>query len=334
MRGSPPSPRAWATRRRRRCFRRRAPAGADRDLRHLRRGGHRCGPQRPHLCGVSRGGGDARVHRRAPRGGRWRGGHRGIPPRLSQFDGKLHGEPARPRGHSRPPARRAWSGRARAAARQFPALGRRVRGRVSRSRRRPSGHAGRGGEVLASRRRRASRVLRDARARGRDFALARRQHATERGRRVAAGRGVGRVDAEGEQGLSCARPCGATRSSRSFHQECRGPPRSVVRQRADQGRIRLRRRGWQLRESVRARVGLRALAPRHRRGQRQAWAVGTRRGWDGRDHAGDGERMRRAWGDDSHGRAGRARSRRRRPRHRCRASTAARRSRQRASSPT
>ena len=57
---------------------------------------------------------------------------------------------------------------------------------------------------------------------------------------------------------------------------------------ADQGGVRLRRRGRQFREPLHARLGLRAAAPRLRRGERQARPVGprARRAW---------ARSRRRW---------------------------------------
>ncbi len=61
-----------------------------------------------------------------------------------------------------------------------------------------------------------------------------------------------------------------------------------------------------LREPVRAGVGVRAAAPRLRRGQRQAGAVGPCAGRHGRDHRSDGEGMRRARRRAAHRRGCRA----------------------------
>ncbi len=57
----------------------------------------------------------------------------------------------------------------------------------------------------------------------------------------------------------------------------------------DQGRVRLRRRRRQLRESLRGRLRLCAAAPRVRRGQRQEGRLGPCDRRHGRDHPGDGQ---------------------------------------------
>ncbi len=59
------------------------------------------------------------------------------------------------------------------------------------------------------------------------------------------------------------------------------------------------------REPVHAGLGLRAAAPRVRRGQRPARPVGPRDRRDGRDHAGDGKGVRGARRDAARRRAGR-----------------------------
>ena len=61
------------------------------------------------------------MRRGAPRHRRRRRGDRGIPPGLSQLHRELHGQPARSGGDPRPQPREAWTRRARARARQFPA---------------------------------------------------------------------------------------------------------------------------------------------------------------------------------------------------------------------
>ena len=92
----------------------------------------------------------------------------------------------------------------------------------------------------------------------------------------------------------------------------------------DQGGVRLRRRRRQLREPLHARLGVRAAASRVRRGERRARPVGPRARRDGRDHAGDGGRMRGARRHAAHRRRGRARDRRRAARPRASSSRAAR----------
>ena len=78
--------------------------------------------------------------------------------------------------------------------------------------------------------------------------------------------------------------------------------RRLVRERPDQGGVRLRRRRRQLRQPLHARLRLRAAAPRVRRGERQEGRLGPRHRRHGRDHPGDGQ--------------GRGRARRRDPRRR------------------
>ena len=86
---------------------------------------------------------------------------------------------------------------------------------------------------------------------------------------------------------SRARP--AARAARSLHEFGRRLSRSLVRERADQGRVRLRRDRRQLCEPVFAGLGLCAAASLLRRGERQEGRVGPRHRRHGRDHAGDGE---------------------------------------------
>ena len=68
-------------------------------------------------CYLARGGLKVKVLERRPRGRR-RGGHRGVPSRLSQLGRRLHGEPAAGEGDPRPAARRARPAHRRAAARR------------------------------------------------------------------------------------------------------------------------------------------------------------------------------------------------------------------------
>ena len=96
----------------------------------------------------------------------------------------------------------------------------------------------------------------------------------------------------------------------------------MLRERSDQGAVRLRRHRRQLREPLHAGLGLCAAAPCLRRGERQEGRLGPRHRRHGRDHAGDGEggarpwrrdrdRRRRARGDRRDGPRGRRRPRRR-----------------------
>ena len=67
----------------------------------------------------------------------------------------------------------------------------------------------------------------------------------------------------------------------------------VLRERPDQGGLRLRRHRRQLRQSLLTGLRLRAAAPRVRRGERQARRLGPRDRRHGRHHAGDGARRER-----------------------------------------
>ena len=86
----------------------------------------------------------------------------------------------------------------------------------------------------------------------------------------------------------------AARSARSVHEFGRRLSRRLVRERADQGRLRLRRHRRQLCEPLCAGLGLCAAASRVRRSERQEGRVGPRHRRHGRDHAGDGEVRRGA----------------------------------------
>ena len=68
--------------------------------------------------------------------------------------------------------------------------------------------------------------------------------------------------------------------------------RRLVRDRSGQGAVRLRRHRRQLRQPLRAGLGLCAAAPRLRRGERQEGRLGPRHRRHGRDHAGDGAARR------------------------------------------
>ena len=134
---------------RRRDGRRRFLIRDDRARPPLRRRHRRRRPQRARLRGVPRGGGASRLRARAPRHPRRRGGHRGVPSRLSQLDGELHRQPAQPEDHPRPAARRARPRHRPARAVELPAAAGRDGRRLPRGRRRPRRDAGGGREVLA-----------------------------------------------------------------------------------------------------------------------------------------------------------------------------------------
>ena len=218
-----------------------------------------------------------------------RGGHRGIPSRLPQFDRELHGEPAQSEGHPRSEARRARARDRRAAVRQFPAAAGR---RLSQGRRRPRGDAGRGRALLAPRR--ATRCPRTTRCSIASPTCCASCCSRRRPTSAAASRCAARCAGRSAKRFRALDLAGAARRARPLHQERGRRARPLVRIRADQGGVRLRRRRRQLREPVHAGLRVRAAASRVRRGQRQARPVGPRDRRHGRDHAGDGERMRGA----------------------------------------
>ena len=150
-------------------------------------------------------------------------------------------------------------------------------------------HAG-SGEVLRARRGAARRLSGAARSRCRRAARARARNAAERGRgpSVRGDRGADQVRPH-RQPAAPPRPRPAARAARPLHQFGRQLSRRLVRERSDQGGVRLGRRRRQLREPVHAGLGLRAAASLLRRGERQEGRVGPRDRRHGRDHAGDGE---------------------------------------------
>ncbi len=79
-----------------------------------------------------------------------------------------------------------------------------------------------------------------------------------------------------------------------FAQSAGGLSRRLVRERADQGGLRFRRRGRQLREPLYARFRLRPAASRAGRSERQERRLGTRHRRHGLHHAGNGEGVHRS----------------------------------------
>ena len=88
----------------------------------------------------------------------------------------------------------------------------------------------------------------------------------------------------------------------------RRPARRLVRDRRDQGRDRLHRRGRRLGRAAHARHRLQPAPSRARRAERRAGRVGPREGRDGRHQPGAGTQRRGARSHDPHGRARCARS--------------------------
>ena len=108
--------------------------------------------------------------------------------------------------------------------------------------------------------------------------------------------------AGGRRCPNCCAPAGSARrlhkldpgaapgTARSVHDLRGRVSRPLVRERADQGGVRLRRHRRQLRQPVHAGQRLRAAASRVRRGQRRQGRLGPRDRRHGRDHPGDGAR--------------------------------------------
>ena len=96
----------------------------------------------------------------------------------------------------------------------------------------------------------------------------------------------------------------------------RGLSRQLVRERPDQGHLRLRRCRRQLREPLQSRLRLCTAAPRIWRGEWQARRLGARHRRHGGDHPGDGQGCGRARRGDPRGHRRARGARRRRPRRR------------------
>ena len=227
---------------------------------------------------------------RAPRRGRRRGGDRGIPSRLPQLGGQLHGLPAEPQGH-----RATWTCRRTACASssgrlvQLPADRRTARYLASAA----GAHAGRGRQVLE----RATPSGSDAYyASGWRIADVLRELVLETPPNVVEGGWC-----RGAAGSCCGRRASARslrRLDMTMRRDLLRPVRDIgrrlsgwlVRERADQGGVRLRRHRRQLRQPLHAGHGLRAAAPCVRRGERQEGRLGPRDRRHGRDHPGHGAR--------------------------------------------
>ncbi len=80
----------------------------------------------------------------------------------------------------------------------------------------------------------------------------------------------------------------------------RRPARRLVRERRDQGRLRVHRRGRRLGRAAHARHRLQPAPPRARRAERRERAVGAREGRDGRHLTGAGTQRRGGGSDDPH----------------------------------
>ena len=194
-----------------------------------------------------------------------------------------------PQGDPRPAARRARPARGRAAVRELPAAGRR---RIHQGGRRPRGHAARGRALLASATPSAcpayyerldvvADVLRDL--------------LLETPPNV--GGGIHDLFRAWKAGAPPERAAdaGQARRARPLHDLGRATGSTAGSSPSRSRRASASTRRRQLREPVRAGLGLRAAAPRVRRGERQEGHVGPRDRRHGRDHAGDARaRPRRA----------------------------------------
>ena len=282
------------------------------ESRGARCGDHRRRPQRLGVRRLSRGGGPQSHGARAASGRRRRRRDRGVPPRLPQFGGRLYRLAAQPEDHPRPRPAAPRFARGRAAIGELPAAERQP---ISESRR-GKNRAG-SGEVLGARCRAPLGVWYPARSDRRRAARSRARNSAERHRRDLAG-GFARTAARRSPGqTNCkARHDAAARAARAVRQVGGRLSRLVVRERSDQGGVRLRRHRGQLRESLLGGLRLRAAAPRVRRGQRQEGSVGPRDRRHGRDHASDGQVRGRARRRGSHCHSRERSDRRGRPRGR------------------
>ena len=145
-------------------------------------------------------------------------------------------------------------------------------------------------QVLQPRRRGAAGLLRHAR---RDRRRAARAWRSKTPPNVGDGLpGLMRGSAPGRP-AGVAVPGAQARPAGPVHRERAQLPGRLVRERAGQGRLRLRRRGRQLRQSRQPGLGLCAAAPHLRRGERQEGRLGPRHRRHGRDHPGHGQGLRR-----------------------------------------
>ena len=246
------------------------------------------------------------LHARATRGRRRRGGHRGIPSRIPQLDGELHGQPAAPEGHSRPAAGRAWAAHRRASARELPAAVR-SRRRRPRDRRATCRNAGGGRAFFGTRRagvaRVATRCVERASTVLRELLLATPPNARRRHRRLAR-------SMEGREAVSARSTSRAGATSSIFSP--RAPATCSI---AGSNRRRSRPR-WASTSIVGHYASPYAAGSAYTLLHYALGGVNGKRGQlgpcdrrHGRDHAGDGARMRGARRHDPHVGAGCARRR-------------------------
>ncbi len=240
-------------------------------------------------CAAYLAGGRAlRLRARAPRRVGRRRGHRGIPSRLSQLDGELHGQPAQSQGDPGPAARaartrRSSSGRSRISCRCPRADYLKVGGGLGATQAEVARYSRRDAETLPAYYAMLDRVADVLR----ELVLA---------TPPAVGGGIGALlDAWKVARRFRALDLAGRRDVLDLFTKSAGEVLDRwFESEPDQGGARLRRGRRQFRESVHAGVRLRAAAPRVRRGERQAGAVGPRARRDGRDHAGDGGGMQGA----------------------------------------
>ncbi len=198
---------------------------------------------------------------------------------------RLHRLPAQPQGHPRSRPAAAWLAHRRAQVVEFPAAGRHA---LPEDRRRQDRTGS--GQILGARRARLAEyaqrldVIADVL---RDLVLETPPNVTAgswlealpellRGARL--GKRIAKLDMTMRRELLDL-----------FVQIGGRLSRCVVRERPDQGGLRIRRHRRQLCEPLRRRLGLCAAASRIRRGQRQEGRLGSRDRRHGRDHAGDGQ---------------------------------------------
>ena len=252
---------------------------------------HRRRPQRPRVRRLPRRRGPQGHRARAARRGRRGGGHRGVPPGIPQFRRRLHRLAPESQGHPRPrpagPRPAAWSSGARPTSCPPPTgaicspAGRARVPEVARFSARDAARLNEYGERLEA----IADVLRDLVLQTPPNVLegSWRSALPQLVRAAQLGGRLRRLDMNQRRELLALFAMSAGDYLDQF-----------VRERPDQGGLRLRRHRRQLRQPLLTGLRLRAAAPRVRRGERQARRLGPRDRRHGRHHAGDGARRERA----------------------------------------
>ncbi len=237
-------------------------------------------------------------------------GDRGIPSGFPQFGRELHPSRCSIRRSSR-----TWTSRETGCASSSASCRTSCRSTTANISRPARAHQGECRQVLQQRCRDAGALQCAARRDRRPRARADAPDAAERDR--------GRLDVRAPRDAESRGPsepvrqalhAGAARPSRLVRAIGGRLSRRLVRERSDQGGLRLRRRRRQLREPVHAGLGLCAAASRARRSERQEGRLGPRHRRHGRDHPRDGESLHGARRRHPHRHGGEGSHHRERPR--------------------